>query len=77
MRQMDGSLALKLDFGDTTTFPSRSALRLTPARRLAGPDKYLILEHRRRQAQIKARQLLELADCEEGVGEVEAGGRRR
>ena len=70
MRRVDGSLAVKLDFGDaTTTFPSRSSLRLAPtSRRLTGPDRYLVLEHRRRQAQIKARMLLELADGEGGGG---------
>ena len=65
MPRFDGSLAVKLDFGEmtTTTFPSRAALRLAamPAR-LNGPDKYQMLEHRRRQAQIKARRLLDLAD---------------
>jgi hypothetical protein len=67
MPRFDGSLALKLDFGEltTTTFPSRTGLRLadTPSR-LTGPDKYHVLEHRRRQAQIKARRLLELGDRE-------------
>jgi hypothetical protein len=29
---------------------------------LRGPDKYTVLEHRRRQAQIKARHLLELME---------------
>jgi hypothetical protein len=38
-------------------------LRLAPgSRALRGPDKYKVLEHRRHQAQIKARRLLELAD---------------
>ena len=41
----------------------QSKLRLAPASRtLRGPDKYKVLEHRRRQAQIKARRLLELTD---------------
>jgi hypothetical protein len=68
MSGFDGSLALKLDFGEmtTTTFPSRSGIRLAPSARLTGPDKYEVLTHRRRQAQIKARRLLELADGEAG-----------
>lgn len=65
MPRFDGSLALTLDFGAmTTTAPSgrergRYRLRLAPAQ---GPDKYTVLEHRRRQAQIKARHLLDLME---------------
>jgi hypothetical protein len=33
---------------------------------LRGPDKYKVLEHRRRQAQIKARRLLDLMAEGEG-----------
>jgi hypothetical protein len=68
MAQFDGSAALKLDFGGmTTTTPamrgSRGSLRLAAApATLSGPDKYKILEHRRRQAQIRARHLLELME---------------
>jgi hypothetical protein len=65
MARFDGSLALKFDFGESTTTAtvagaSKSGLRLaavTPP--LRGPDKYRILEHRRRQAQIRARRLLD------------------
>ena len=73
MPRFDGSLAPTLDFGradDTTlwrvpAFPRRVLnveLRLAAARpeRLRGPDKYKVLEHRRHQAQIKARRLLDL-----------------
>jgi hypothetical protein len=64
MLPVDGTLARKLDFGELTTLPSaravEAALYLAPRlARLAGPDKYKVLEHRRRQAQIKARRLLE------------------
>ena len=66
MTQFEGSAALKLDFGG---MPSRLApggvrsLRLTrTSGRLRGPDKYKVLEHRRRQAQIKARRLLDLLE---------------
>ncbi len=68
MPRFDGSLALKLDFGSmtTTTMPAATArrgLRLAPpSRESAGPETYRELEHRRRQAQIKARRLLDLLD---------------
>jgi hypothetical protein len=67
MPRFDGSLARQFDFGDitTSTFPPArpltASLRLAPrAMRVRGPDKYKVLEHRRRQAQIKVRRLLEL-----------------
>jgi hypothetical protein len=69
MNGFEGTLALKLDFGGlatrvtSTVGRDRADLRLAPsARRLAGPDKYRILERRRRQAQISARHLLDLMD---------------
>lgn len=67
MTRFDGSTALKLDFGGMTTTGTggrgRAGLRLAPAGgALRGPDKYKILEHRRRQAQIKARHLLNLME---------------
>lgn len=67
MARFDGSAALKLDFGGTTTTAGigggRGSLRLaTPSRTLRGPDKYKVLDHRRRQAQIKARRLLDLLE---------------
>jgi hypothetical protein len=76
MTRFDGSTALKLDFGGVTTTSAvggrgRGGLRLAPrlarfsarsGQALRGPDKYKILEHRRRQAQIKARHLLELME---------------
>lgn len=68
MSGFDGSLAMKLDFGEMTTTagqPGRGGLRLAlPSGALRGPDKYKMLEHRRRQAQIKARRLLDLLDGE-------------
>lgn len=65
MPRFDGTLALKLDFGQTTT--TGTAARMQPSVRLQlaavpHPDKYRILEHRRRQAQIKARHLLDLME---------------
>jgi hypothetical protein len=74
MTRFDGSTALKLDFdgmtGMTTTGTmamvpgrGRAGLRLaSPGGALRGPDKYKILEHRRRQAQIRARHLLQLME---------------
>jgi hypothetical protein len=68
MTGFDGAAARKLDFGEITTTAtgsgrSRAGLRLALASGvLRGPDKYKVLEHRRRQAQIKARHLLDLAE---------------
>jgi hypothetical protein len=66
MAQFDGSAALKLDFGGmTTTTPraGRVSLQLAPHQAaLTGPDKYKVLDHRRRQAQIRARHLLDLME---------------
>jgi hypothetical protein len=67
MMRFDGSAALTLDFGgvttSTTSTSGRAGLRLAaPTGGVRGPDKYKVLEHRRRQAQIKARHLLELME---------------
>lgn len=70
MARFDGSLALKLDFGSTSASAcARSAFARRhetssgeTALKLAEPDKYKALEHRRRQAQIKARHLLQLME---------------
>jgi hypothetical protein len=66
MSHTDGSLARRLDFGEITTTLGcfrqvKADLRLAGRTdRLTGPDKYKVLDHRRRQAQIKARRLLDL-----------------
>ncbi len=67
MPRFDGFLARSLDFGDVTTStfplpgPLKAGLKLAGRPQgVRGPDKYKVLEHRRRQAQIKARRLLEL-----------------
>ena len=71
--RFEGAGALKLDFatsaeatvakGMTTTTPvGRGRLRLASSGALRGPDKYKILDHRRRQAQIKARRLLDIIE---------------
>jgi hypothetical protein len=64
---IDGSAAVKFDFGGMTTTSTprggRVGLRLAvPSGALRGPEKYKVLEHRRRQAQIKARRLLKLME---------------
>ena len=74
MSRFDGSLARTLDFGDTTTttaYPGqRSGLRLAlPGGILRGPGKYKVLEARRREAQIKARRVLDLIDATERTTE--------
>jgi hypothetical protein len=66
--RLGGSVARKLDFGEVTTtgvHPGRAGLRLAlPSGMLRGPEKYKVLEQRRRQAQIKARRLLDLLEGE-------------
>ena len=68
MARFDGSLARTLDFGEITTSTAgpagrRAGLRLALAGGvLRGPDKYKVLEHRRHQAQIKARRLLDMME---------------
>ncbi len=53
--------ALKLDFGATAV--DRRGLRLaTQSTTLRGPEKYRILERKRRRAQIRARRVLGLTD---------------
>ena len=68
MSRFDGSLARTLDFGEMTTATPiysgrRTGLRLAlPGDPLRGPDKFKVLEHRRHQAQIAARRLLDLME---------------
>ena len=75
MSRFDGSLARSLDFGETTTTApvysgGRSGLRLAlPGGVLRGQGKYKVLETRRRQAQIKARRVLDLIEQAERTGE--------
>jgi hypothetical protein len=72
MARLDGALAHQFDFEDFTTTADSTATpgRLAAARpglrlatagpRLGGPNKYKLLDHRRRQAQIAARRVLGL-----------------
>lgn len=67
-RRTSGAVARQLEFeplppAATSRPGSRPPLRLAlSGRTLRGPEKYRLLEHRRRQAQIKARRLLDLAE---------------
>ena len=68
MARYDAALARQLDFDSGPALPAE-ARRAKPRLRLAvpsavlrGPDKYKVLEHRRRQAQIKARKAGEAAE---------------
>jgi len=66
MVPVEGSLARALQFDETS---ARVAPRLATHRPglLRGPDKYKVLERRRRAAQIKARHVLDSLDLiEEG-----------
>jgi hypothetical protein len=62
--RIDGALARQLEFGASQALrQSQQALRLVPAwRSLRGPDKYKVLAHRRHQAQIHARRVLDSAE---------------
>ena len=69
MSGFEGSLALKLDFGElparvtSTGGRARAGLRLASGTEpLTGRDKYRLLDTRRRRAQIRARHLLDLMD---------------
>jgi hypothetical protein len=69
MSRFEGSLAVKLDFGElptrvtSTGSRGRAGLRLAAGtNQLGGPEKYRVLDLRRRQAQIRARRLLDLMD---------------
>lgn len=52
-----GALALRFDFGETKTRRGRPGLRLV-AGDIQGPEKYRLLDLKRRRAQIRARRLL-------------------
>jgi hypothetical protein len=64
MERRSETVARTLDFGDLPTGRSiargfRNGLRLaTPSGDLCGPDKYRVLDLRRRRAQIRARRAL-------------------
>ncbi|MFL6279752.1 MAG: hypothetical protein ACJ731_06560 [Vicinamibacterales bacterium] len=78
MERFDGSLARTLDFGETTVYQrmvgrrdAAGASSSRPTRRLGllhRPDKYKVLERRRRTAQINARHALDLIELMEAQG---------
>jgi hypothetical protein len=61
MVRMRSALAGRLDFGEMAGPGSRRGLRLaTPGGVNRGPEKYRLLDLKRRRAQIRARRLLGL-----------------
>jgi hypothetical protein len=59
MQRRTVAVALRLDFGEMPL--ARRGFRLAgPGGALRGPDKYRILDLKRRRAQIRARRALEL-----------------
>ena len=57
------ALALRLDFGEMPGRGGRSGLRLAlPSGAVCEPDKYRLLDLKRRRAQMRARRLLGLMD---------------
>ena len=65
MQRVDGALARTFDFGRPGRREASPRLRLTTSTRLHGPDKYMVLEARRRRAQLEARRLLDFMDSQE------------
>ena len=51
---------LKLDFGDSPATGHRRGLRLAVSGNVRGPEKYRVLDMKRRRAQIRARRVLGL-----------------
>jgi hypothetical protein len=62
MVPVDGSLARALDFGDPKDVRRAPRVAFRRLGLLRGPDKYKVLERRRRAAQIKARHVLDSLD---------------
>jgi hypothetical protein len=81
MSRFDSSLARTLDFGESTSHrPIRGLISLRTSQRhqglvgrrlglLRGPDRYRVLDRRRRAAQIKARHAMDLIDVMERSAE--------
>jgi hypothetical protein len=66
MYRVDGSLARTLEFGEmATAAPVAQHRSLRRLGLLRGPDKYKVLERRRRAAQIKARHIVDLIEMQE------------
>jgi hypothetical protein len=61
MLRTKGITLTKLDFGEVPERPFRRGLRLAVAGGLRGPEKYQVLDLKRRRAQIRARRVLGLS----------------
>lgn len=61
MQRTTSGMVGKLDFGDLPERPSRRGLRLVLAGGMRGPEKYRVLDLKRRRAQIRARRALGLS----------------
>jgi hypothetical protein len=55
-----GALAVKLDFGDVRGQGRRQLTLVSGAGGLRGPEKYRLLDLKRRRAQIRARRLVDM-----------------
>ncbi len=58
MQRRTAATAPRLDFGETPLY--RRGLRLAPSDAMRGPEKYRLLDLKRRRAQIRARRELGL-----------------
>jgi hypothetical protein len=61
MQRTGSGAAGKLDFGELPERPFRRGLRLVVAGAVRGPEKYQVLDLKRRRAQIRARRVLGLS----------------
>ena len=58
MQRTHSGTAGRLDFGEVPERPLRRGLRLVVAGAMRGPEKYRVLDLKRRRAQIRARRAL-------------------
>ena len=61
MERTGSGTAGKLDFGETPERPFRRGLRLVVTGGIRGPEKYRLLDLKRRRAQIRARRALDVS----------------
>ena len=61
MQRANGETSGKLDFGELPERPFRRCLRLVVTGGIRGPEKYRLLDLKRRRAQIRARRTLGLS----------------
>ena len=60
MERTSSEVVGKLDFGEVPERPLRRGLRLVVTGGIRGPEKYRMLDLKRRRAQIRARRELQL-----------------